>query len=86
MTRLAAASRRPAAPHRRLRYARYRLLLHDDPTTPPTEQVIEVEDDDDAKDLARIALLLDHTYKHADLYRGDKLVDAFKRDSFAKRP
>ena len=40
---------------------RYRLRLHDGPTTPPITEVMALESDADANDLAQITLLLTRT-------------------------
>jgi hypothetical protein len=61
---------------------RYRLRLHDGPTAPPVTEVIDVDGDDDAKDLARITLLMTQAYTHAEVYRGQELVGTYKRDSY----
>ncbi len=61
---------------------RYRLHLHDGPTTPPVTEEIEVESDEDAKDLARITLLMTQVYTHAEVYRGEARVGSYKRDSY----
>lgn len=62
---------------------RYKLHLHDGPTAPAVTEVIDVQDDDDAKDLARVTLLMTKAYTHAEVYRGHNLVGTYKRDSYA---
>ncbi|HYC96868.1 hypothetical protein [Brevundimonas sp.] len=61
---------------------RYKLHLHDGPVTPVVTEVIDVQDDEDAKDLARITLLMTKAYTHAEVYRGRDLVGTCKRDSY----
>lgn len=61
--------------------ARYRIHLHDGPSGPPVTEGLDVEHDGDALDLAQIALLATATYTHAEVYRGDALIGALKRDS-----
>lgn len=46
-------------------------------------EVIEAAGDDDAKDLARITLLMARSYTHAEVYRDRDLVGTFVRDSYA---
>ena len=62
---------------------RYRLNLHDGPTTPAATQCIELDEDGDALDLAQIALLSTTDYTHAEVYREDALIGAIERDSYA---
>lgn len=45
-------------------------------------EVIDVQGDEDAKDLARITLLMTRAYTHAEVYRGHNLVGTYKRDSY----
>lgn len=62
---------------------RYHLHLHLGPKTPPVSETLDVTNDEDAKDLAQIALLAATEYTHAEVYRGDSLISTFKRDSYA---
>lgn len=61
---------------------RYRLNLHDGPTTTPAIESVELDHDGDALDLAQIALLSTARYTHAEVYRGDCLISAIERDSY----
>lgn len=60
---------------------RFKLLLHDGPTTPPVVEDLDVATMDDAKDLAKVTLLMTKVYTHAVVYRGDEYVETFRRDS-----
>ena len=62
---------------------RYRLHLHDGPTTPAVTESVDLDHDGDALDLARIALLATRTSTHAEVYRDDAPIGALKRDGDA---
>lgn len=61
---------------------RYCLYLHDGPTTPPVSHYIEVADDDDAADIARVTLLATQGYTHVEVWKEDKLLRSQQRDSY----
>ena len=61
---------------------RYRLNLHDGEKTAPAMECVDLDEEGDALDLAQIALLSTARYTHAEVYRGDCLVGAIKRDSY----
>ena len=61
---------------------RYRLYLHDGPTTPPEHRDIEDSDDGDADDMARITLLSTTDFTHVEIWKDDTLILTHNWDSY----
>lgn len=61
---------------------RYCLQLHDGPTTPPETRDIDVADDEDAEDMARITLFSTNQFTHVEIWKDDVLMTTHKRDSY----
>lgn len=59
----------------------YSLTLYAGPMSQASTQCVELEQDGDALDLVQIALLSTTDFTHAEVYRGDALVGAIRRDS-----
>lgn len=62
---------------------RFKMQLHHGPTS--VTESLDVDLDEDAIDLARVMLLATSSYTHAEVYRGEALVGAVKRDSCVSR-
>lgn len=62
---------------------RYCLYLHDGPETPPVSHEIEVSDDEDAADIARVTLLATRGFTHVEILKEDQLLRSQKRDSYS---
>ncbi|AQR62677.1 hypothetical protein BZG35_14240 [Brevundimonas sp. LM2] len=60
---------------------RYKLRLHDGPSRSPLTESIELDGDDDARDIAQVTLLMTRDYSHVEVYRDAALLGSFKRDS-----
>ena len=58
----------------------YRLLLHDGASTTPESRDLDVTSEDDAKDLARIALIGTREFTYVQLWRDEELVEVYQRD------
>ncbi|MFN7127477.1 MAG: hypothetical protein ACK4OJ_00290 [Brevundimonas sp.] len=59
---------------------RYRLLLHDGPTTTPESRDLDVKSDGDAQDLAQITLLGTSDFTHVQLWKDEEMVEEYQRD------
>ena len=59
---------------------RYRLHLHNGPTTQPENQYLDVLNPEDVKDLAQVALLATRQFTHVEVWEGERLVAVHKRD------
>ena len=60
--------------------SRFTLRLHR-VGRPPVDEPLDASDVDEARDLARMRLLLTHEFSHVDLRRGSRQIEAFDRDS-----
>lgn len=61
--------------------SRFKLLLHDGPDTPPIVEPLDADSEEDARDLAKVRLLLTRDYTHVHIYKGDAQIAEFRRTS-----
>lgn len=61
--------------------SRYLLRLHDGPNTPPIIEPLDADDEQDARDLAKMRLLLTRDYTHIHIYEGDRQIGEFHRSA-----
>lgn len=59
--------------------SRYLLRLHDGPTTPPLIEALDADDDEEARALAEMRLLLTRDYTHIHVYEGERQIAEFHR-------
>lgn len=64
---------------------RFRMQLYQGPTSDTVTESLDVDFDEDALDLAQVILLTTSHYTRAEVYRGEALVGALERDSYASR-
>ena len=60
--------------------SRFSLRLHYATGRKPDEEPLEALDEVEARELARMRLLLTKDYSEIELRRGDRRIDAFHRD------
>ncbi len=58
----------------------FSLRLHYVSGDSPTEEALDASDEDEARELARVRLLLTRDYSRVELRRGDHPVDVFARE------
>jgi hypothetical protein len=58
----------------------YTLRLHYMSGIDPTTEALDAVDETEARELARVRLLLTRDYSHVELHRGDEPVHVFSRD------
>ncbi|AQR62884.1 hypothetical protein BZG35_15390 [Brevundimonas sp. LM2] len=58
---------------------RYRLYLHDGPTTRAESRYFDLPDQSEALEMAREALIEDQTFSHAEVWTEDGVVVVFQR-------
>tara|TARA_R110002167_G_scaffold9558_15_gene44230 strand:- start:367 stop:564 length:198 start_codon:yes stop_codon:yes gene_type:complete len=59
---------------------RYTLRQYDGHDAVPVTDTIELSNDDDARDMARVALLATPAWTHIDVYHANALIGSFQRD------
>jgi hypothetical protein len=59
--------------------SRFTLRLHRI-GRPPEDEPLDAADVEEARELARMRLLLTHDFSHIDLRRGDRQIEGFDRD------
>ncbi|MBA4805225.1 MAG: hypothetical protein H2038_11285 [Brevundimonas sp.] len=59
--------------------SRFTLRLHR-AGRPPEDEPLDAADVEEARELARMRLLLTHDFSHIDLRRGDRQIEGFDRD------
>lgn len=59
----------------------YVFHLHDGPTVPKREEIVQARDDSEARDLASLRLTLSQSYTHVQVERDGEEVFRLKRDS-----
>lgn len=58
----------------------YTLRLHYASGISPTDEVLDVIDETEARELARVRLLLTRDYSHVELHRAGEALHVFSRD------
>lgn len=59
--------------------SRYTLRLHRVGDA-PVDEPLDASDVEEARELARMRLLLTHDFSHVDLRRGERQIEGFDRD------